>query len=151
MLRGLPLAAPGLIIGLWFSPLTGEAEQGPHTLPTPDKVIKNQRLLILMKGNQKLDDYRIALGGDTVGPKVREGDHKTPEGLYMLDQRNPSRKFYKSIHISYPEAKDRIQAAQLGVAPGGDVMIHGLPNGFGRLGTLHRSRDWTDGCIAVTD
>jgi murein L,D-transpeptidase YafK len=158
MLRRLALAAPGLIIGLWLSPLTGKAEpgkaeQGLPKLPTPDKVLvlKNQRLLILMKGSQKLKEYRIALGGDPVGPKVREGDHKTPEGLYVLDRRNPSSKFYKSIHISYPEAKDRIQAAKLGVAPGGDVMVHGLPNGFGWIGSLHRSRDWTDGCIAVTD
>ena len=113
-------------------------------------VIKQKRLLILMKGDRKLKEYRISLGGDPVGPKVREGDHKTPEGLYMLDRRNRSSKFY-NIHISSPDAKDRAQAAKLGVVPGGDVMVHGLPNGFGWLGSLHRSRDWTDGCIAVTD
>ena len=106
---------------------------------------------MLMKGDQRLQEYQIALGGDPVGPKVREGDHKTPEGIYLLDRRNPKSRFYKSIHISYPDEKDRAQAARLGVPPGVDIMIHGLPNGFGWLGRAHRARDWTDGCIAVTN
>lgn len=124
-----------------------------ETMPKPDKVVvlKSRRLMVLMKGDEKIKEYKVALGTDPVGPKIREGDHKTPEGLYVLDRRNPKSRFYKSIHISYPSPQDRERASNLGVAPGGDVMIHGLPNGFGWLGHVHLSRDWTDGCIAVTD
>jgi len=95
--------------------------------------------------------YKIALGGEPVGPKERQGDHKTPEGVYVLDRRNAKSKFYRSIHVSYPDAKDRAHAANVGADPGGDIMVHGLPNGFGWLGSAHRAKDWTDGCIAVTN
>jgi murein L,D-transpeptidase YafK len=84
-------------------------------------------------------------------PKVQQGDHKTPEGTYILDRRNGKSRFYRSIHISYPAEKDRINAAKLGVSPGGDVFVHGLPNRFGWLGPNHLAMDWTDGCIAVTN
>lgn len=114
-------------------------------------VMKKERTLALMKDATILKTYRIVLGGNPIGAKQQEGDHKTPEGVYVLDRRNAKSKFYRSIHISYPNREDRVRAQQLGVAPGGDVMVHGLPNGFGWLGKLHRERDWTDGCIAVTD
>ncbi len=114
-------------------------------------VMKKERTLTLMQGSKALKVYRIALGGDPVGPKRMEGDHKTPEGVYVLDRRNAKSKFYRSIHISYPSEEDRERARAAGVSPGGDVMVHGLPNGFGWLGETHRVRDWTDGCIAVTD
>jgi murein L,D-transpeptidase YafK len=71
--------------------------------------------------------------------------------VYDLDRRNAHSQFYRSIHISYPNARDRARARKAGVAPGGDVMIHGLPKGYGWLGSGHRARDWTDGCIAVTN
>jgi murein L,D-transpeptidase YafK len=93
----------------------------------------------------------VALGGDPIGPKTRQGDHKTPEGVYVLDFRNAHSQFYKSIHISYPSEHDRVLARQKGVSPGGDVFVHGLPNGYGAIGAAHRLRDWTDGCIAVTN
>jgi murein L,D-transpeptidase YafK len=114
-------------------------------------VMKRDRTLTLMSGNQVLKVYKIALGGDPAGAKQREGDHKTPEGAYVLDRRNAKSKFYRSIHISYPNEKDRKRAQKMGVPPGGDVMVHGLPNGFRWLGLIHRTHDWTDGCIAVTD
>lgn len=114
-------------------------------------VLKKQRTLTLMKDGKALKTYSIALGGQPVGPKEREGDHKTPEGVYVLDRRNAKSKFYRSIHVSYPNGEDRAHAQKLGVPPGGDIMVHGLPNGFGWLKSLHRQRDWTDGCIAVTD
>lgn len=114
-------------------------------------VMKSQRILNLMRNGQLLKSYRISLGGDPVGPKAREGDHKTPEGKYILDRRNPKSRYYRSLHISYPDAKDRAHAAGLGVSPGGDVFVHGLPNNFGWLKDTHLAMDWTDGCIAVTD
>ena len=95
--------------------------------------------------------YNVALGGDPVGPKRRQGDHKTPEGNYVLDSRNPRSQFYKSIHISYPNADDRAAARLKGVSPGGDVFVQGLPKGYGWVGASHRLKDWTDGCVAVTN
>lgn len=106
---------------------------------------------MLMRQGKELKSYKIALGRNPIGHKIQEGDHKTPEGNYLLDRRNAKSRFYRSIHISYPDEKDRAHAAKLGVSPGGDVFIHGLPNGFGWLGKLHLAMDWTDGCIAVTD
>ena len=114
-------------------------------------VVKNQRTLTLMNKEKALKVYKIALGRDPVGPKVKHGDHKTPEGIYVLDYRNSHSQFYKSLHISYPNLEDRKRARKLGVSPGGDIFLHGLPNGFSAIGRAHHLRDWTDGCIAVTD
>lgn len=114
-------------------------------------VLKKQRTLELLNRGTVIKTYRVALGGDPVGPKTRQGDRKTPEGVYVLDSRNAHSRFYKAIHISYPNAHDREAARRNGVSPGGDVFVHGLPNGYRWVGTSHRLKDWTDGCIAVTD
>jgi murein L,D-transpeptidase YafK len=118
-----------------------------------DRIIvhKSARVMELMHANQVIKKYKIALGGSPVGPKQRLGDHRTPEGSYVIDRRNEHSKFHRSLHISYPNAADREHARELGVPPGGDIFIHGLPNGYGWIGAGHRARDWTDGCIAVTD
>jgi murein L,D-transpeptidase YafK len=71
--------------------------------------------------------------------------------LYVIDSRKADSQFHRSLHISYPNAADRERARKLGVPPGGDIYIHGLPNGYGFIGAAHRARDWTDGCVAVTD
>jgi murein L,D-transpeptidase YafK len=114
-------------------------------------VLKKERILRLESHGREIKTYKVALGGDPIGPKSRQGDHKTPEGIYVLDFRNAHSKFYKAIHISYPSARDRAAAREQGASPGGDVFLHGLPNGFGYLGAAHRLKDWTDGCIAVTN
>jgi murein L,D-transpeptidase YafK len=114
-------------------------------------VVKSQHCLTLLSHGNVLRTYKVALGGAPLGGKEQEGDHKTPEGHYVLDRRNAKSRFYKSIHISYPNERDKQRAAQRGVSAGGDVMIHGLPNGFGWLGATHRAQDWTDGCVAVTN
>ena len=114
-------------------------------------VAKSERTLTLLAQGKVIRTYKVALGGTPVGAKVQQGDHKTPEGHYILDRRNAKSSYYKSIHVSYPNEQDKRQAAKNGVSPGGDIMIHGLPNGFGWLGATHRARDWTDGCIAITD
>src|SRR3984957_4506143 len=127
----------------------------PAAAPAPHAdrvlVLKNERTLQLLSRGKVVKTYRIALGGDPIGPKTRQGDHKTPEGIYVLDFRNAHSKFYKAIHISYPSAHDRAAAREPGVSPGGDVFLHGLPNGYGFVGAAHRLKDWTDGCIAVTN
>jgi murein L,D-transpeptidase YafK len=114
-------------------------------------VLKSERKMSLLARGKVVRTYKVALGGTPVGAKEQQGDHKTPEGIYLLDRRNPKSKYYKSIHVSYPNEQDKEHAAKLGVSPGGDIMVHGLPNGFGWLGKTHLAHDWTDGCIAVTD
>lgn len=129
------------------------AQSAAHSPVHADRVlvVKKDHTLQLLSQGKVIKTYKVALGGDPVGPKARQGDHKTPEGVYVLDFRNAHSQFYKSIHISYPNARERAAAHQKGVSPGGDVFVHGLPNGYGSIGAAHRLKDWTDGCIAVTD
>lgn len=114
-------------------------------------VLKSERKLMLLDHGRVVKTYRISLGAEPVGPKTRQGDHRTPEGTYVIDRRNPHSQFHKSLHISYPNAEDRARARRLGVSPGGDIFVHGLPNGYHWLGPVQHFDDWTDGCIAVTN
>jgi outer membrane protein assembly factor BamD (BamD/ComL family)/L,D-peptidoglycan transpeptidase YkuD (ErfK/YbiS/YcfS/YnhG family) len=111
---------------------------------------KARRLTLFAKG-AVLKTYRIALGGNPDGPKERQGDNKTPEGTYVIDSRNKNSRYHRSLHISYPNERDKKRAKELGVSPGGDIMIHGIKNGFSWVGADHTEVDWTKGCIAVTD
>jgi L,D-peptidoglycan transpeptidase YkuD (ErfK/YbiS/YcfS/YnhG family) len=118
-----------------------------------DKVLiekKERRLTLLSKGGV-IKTYKIALGGNPVGPKVMQGDNKTPEGVYTIDSRNSNSEYHLSLHISYPNEIDKKRAKELGVSPGGNIMIHGIKNGLGWVGASHAKFDWTKGCIAVTD
>lgn len=112
---------------------------------------KGERRMSLLSKGDVIKTYRIALGGDPVGPKVKQGDNKTPEGIYSIDSRNKDSRYHLSLHISYPNERDRKRARELGVSPGGNIMIHGIKNGFSWVGDLHAEVDWTKGCIAVTD
>lgn len=114
-------------------------------------VLKSRRILELKRGNAVLKTYGISLGSVPVGAKEREGDHKTPEGTYVIDSKNEHSQYHLALHVSYPSASDRARARKMGVNPGGEIMIHGLPSGYGWLGASHRRIDWTDGCIAVTN
>jgi L,D-peptidoglycan transpeptidase YkuD (ErfK/YbiS/YcfS/YnhG family) len=118
-----------------------------------DKILieKKERRLTLISKGKVLKTYKIALGGNPNGPKERQGDNKTPEGTYVIDSRNRDSRYHLSLHISYPNENDKKRAKQLGVSPGGDIMIHGIKNGFAWVGDLHTGVDWTKGCIAVTD
>jgi murein L,D-transpeptidase YafK len=107
--------------------------------------------LALLSRGEVLKTYKIALGGNPIGPKERQGDNKTPEGTYVIDSRNKDSGYHLSLHISYPNQKDKKRARELGVSPGGDIMIHGIKNGFSWVGDSHTEVDWTKGCIAVTD
>ena len=112
---------------------------------------KSARRLMLLSQGEVLKTYKIALGGNPVGPKERQGDNKTPEGTYVIDGRNGDSRFYLSLHISYPNERDKKRAKELGVSPGGDIMIHGIKNGSSWVGDAHAKVDWTNGCIAVTN
>ncbi len=95
--------------------------------------------------------YKVALGRNPTGAKMQRGDSRTPEGAYTISGRNAASAFHRSLRISYPSAADRERAKRQGIDPGGDIMIHGLPNGQGYVGAGRRLIDWTDGCIAVTN
>ena len=114
-------------------------------------VYKHQRKLVLLSQGKEVKSFRVALGSDPVGPKTQQGDHRTPEGGYILDSKNPNSHFYKAFHVSYPSSKDIAFARKLGVSPGGDIMLHGLPKEYGWVGKSHTLHDWTDGCIAATN
>ena len=114
-------------------------------------ILKSARSLTLLSGGKVLKTYKVALGAVPVGPKRVEGDHKTPEGDYIIDAKNSHSQFHLSLHISYPSAAEQERARSMGLRPGGAIMIHGLPKPFAYLGPLHRRTDWTDGCVAVTD
>ena len=118
-----------------------------------DKILiekKERRLMLISKG-EVLKTYKIALGGTPNGPKERQGDNKTPEGTYFIDSRNKDSHYHLSLHISYPNERDKKRAKELGVSPGGNIMIHGIKIGFSWVGDSHTEVDWTKGCIAVTD
>ncbi len=112
-------------------------------------VLKSERKMILLHNNKIYKTYDIGLGQDPKGHKVQEGDSRTPEGKYIIESRNPYSKYYLSLRISYPDEDDIEYAEFIGVDPGDHIMIHGV--GDGRRKNYMRSKDWTEGCIAVTN
>jgi len=125
-----------------------------HTATTQaDKVLiqKSARQLTLLRNGKPLRSYHVSLGSNPKGAKEREGDEKTPEGLYTIDSRNAYSKYHLALHVSYPNAADRARARRLRVRPGGEIMIHGTPNRWRGLRAVFAHTDWTAGCIAVSD
>ena len=118
-----------------------------------DRVVvdKSERRMLLLNGGDVVARYRIALGASPVGHKRKEGDERTPEGLYRLDWRNARSGYFRSIHISYPDDADVADAKKRKENPGGMIMIHGQQNYFGWLAPVLQHFDWTNGCIAVTN
>jgi murein L,D-transpeptidase YafK len=120
---------------------------------TIDRIVveKSARRLSMFRDGNQIKTFRIALGRNPLSAKQEEGDMKTPEGIYKIDGRNPQSSFHLALHISYPSNEDNKRAATHGVSAGSDIMIHGIQNGRGWIGAFHRWKDWTAGCIAVTD
>ena len=114
-------------------------------------ILKTAHTMTLYSGDRVLHQYKVALGRGPQGPKERQGDHKTPEGQYIVDSKNDHSRFHLALHLSYPNTEDRNRAAQEHVNPGGDVEIHGLSPMFTFVGSLQSEIDWTDGCIAVSN
>ena len=98
-----------------------------------------------------LREFRVALGRGGLKAKEREGDGRVPEGIYVVDAHNPNSAYHLSLHISYPTPEQAAAAVARGGRAGGDIMIHGLPNGRSSVGSRQGKVDWTDGCIALTD
>lgn len=119
-----------------------------------DKLIvyKSKRQMEVYQNGRLLKIYSIALGKNPLGHKQYEGDYRTPEGKYTINDRNPNSGYHKNLGISYPNTADKVNAKELGKPPGGDVKIHGLRNGIaGYLNKMHRFTNWTNGCVAVTN
>jgi len=114
-------------------------------------VVKSDRKLYLMRSGKVLREMDVSLGLAPSGHKRQSGDSRTPEGLYYLDARNPDSDFFLALHVSYPNAQDRARAAAAGVDPGGQIMIHGMPNELKYDEQRYTAWDWTDGCIAVAN
>ena len=155
LLAGLALAGLGaggvvaadfLQIGRTEPPLVPEPERADRIL-----VEKAARRLTLLRGETVLATYPVSLGFTPTGHKTREGDGRTPEGSYAIAYRNPRSVAHLSLKVSYPSPADSAAAQTRGEAPGGDIMIHGLMNGFSWAGRLHRMMDWTQGCVGVTN
>jgi murein L,D-transpeptidase YafK len=152
ILRGVPLL---LLLAAAVLLARAQSAGTPRTAPAQKVdsilVLKKDHVLELLSGGEVIHSYKVALGTGGLTPKEREGDGRVPEGQYIIDSRNEHSAYYRSLHISYPNAADRRRAARQGVPPGGEIMIHGLPNGMGWIGSAHRLHDWTKGCVAVTD
>jgi murein L,D-transpeptidase YafK len=114
-------------------------------------VEKKAHTLTLFRDGKAQRTYLVALGSKPLGDKLRAGDNRTPEGIFYIDARQPNSKYHLALHISYPDAAHRARSQAIGAEPGGDIMIHGLPNGLGKAGASHRLNDWTNGCVALTD
>ena len=145
----------GLLCTLTLLPLTRVAI-GDELASGPDQadsvlVVKSERKLYLMKAGRVLRAFDVSLGLMPTGPKRREGDFRTPEGHYRLETRNPNSDYFLSIKVSYPDDSDRARARASGVDPGGQIMIHGLPNEPHYDWKHYQGADWTDGCIAVSN
>jgi len=120
---------------------------------TADRLVidKSERTLTLFWHGVPIKVYRVALGGDPVAPKRRQGDERTPEGAYVVALRHENSEFHRALHLSYPNAEDRARARAERVSPGGNIEIHGLRGGFDWVGSAHTLFDWTNGCVAVTN
>ncbi len=120
------------------------------TLPI-DKILilKSERRLEVISQGETIRQYRVSLGRYPIGHKQQQGDQRTPEGIYTIDWRHESPQFNLSMHVDYPNIKDRMAAWDRGVDPGGMIMIHGTPINGEFPEWFYKGLDWTDGCIAL--
>lgn len=149
-MRNLKLLFCLVLLSPFSSSVASDIKLSPKTV---DKIIvqKAGRTLKLYCGDKIVKTYRIALGKNPVGHKEKQGDYKTPEGVYKISGKNPGSQFHKSLRVSYPNQQDLICAKKSCVNPGSDIMVHGLDKKSAWIGKAHRARDWTHGCIAVSN
>jgi murein L,D-transpeptidase YafK len=123
-----------------------------HVKASSIRVLKSEHRMDLLDGKGRtIRSYRVSLGY-TPGAKVKEGDGRTPEGRYYIDNRNQKSAYYRSLHISYPNNQDVSRAHRIGARAGGSIFIHGKPNDKSWIWWRRaQNEDWTNGCIAVSD
>ena len=112
-------------------------------------VKKSKNRMYLFDGETLVKEYHVVFGANPKGHKQQEGDERTPEGTYTLDYKKEDSSFYRSMHISYPNAQDKENAGELGVSPGGFIMVHGQRNGLDWLAPVAQLFNWTDGCAVI--
>lgn len=140
-----------LLVSLLLLVFVGQPLRADSDLADLVLVKKGERKLYLLKDDDVLREFDIALGLVPEGPKVQEGDFRTPEGSYRLTNRRIDSDFFMSIQISYPSAEDVEVAKALKVKPGSYIMIHGQPGNPKNPPEYYANYDWTDGCIAVSN
>lgn len=125
----------------------------PATSGPVDRIVveKSQHWMSVYRRGRLVREFRVALGRGGLADKQRQGDGRVPEGLYRITYHNPTSGYHLSLRIGYPTPGQVAAARKLGINPGGDIMIHGLPNDMGYVGSRHTLHDWTEGCIAVTN
>ena len=114
-------------------------------------VDKSDRELNLIRNKKIIKKFKISLGFEPIGKKIKQGDGKTPEGLYFIDKKIRNSSYFLALQISYPNPWDTRQALANGYHPGGQIMIHGLPNKNYDDSFHNKKNDWTEGCIAVSN
>jgi murein L,D-transpeptidase YafK len=146
-----------ILLSTLFCGMTGCAANSHAASPTIKEpidsivIIKHLRQMEVYNHGGLLKAYHVCLGPAPVGPKHFRNDGKTPEGIYHIDGKNPNSHYHKALAVSYPSAGDMAYAKRFGKPAGGDIKIHGLPNGYGHLVKEYIKEDWTLGCIALTD
>ncbi len=147
--RLFALSAAAVLAGCASGPRRPDFKTYTGPRITQVAVYKSQRRMHFISGTSVVKSYDFGLGFQPVGHKQFEGDGKTPEGVYYVDRFNPRSRYHLSVGISYPNEQDRAFAQALGRDPGGDIMFHGRgPEGNAKVGS---NRDWTVGCITVSD
>jgi len=137
-----------ILIAYYFYP---ESKFPANVIIDKIEVYKSKREMLVYSKGILIKTYKVSIGGTPVGRKEYEGDKKTPEGVYSINAKNPNSGWYKNLGVSYPNKEDVRRAKLLGKAPGGDVKIHGVKNGYAFIGKFQRWLNWTAGCIALTD
>lgn len=150
-MKALKLLILILLVGLAIYYFYPETKVPADTQIDKLIVYKSKRQMFAYSDGKIVKTYKISLGKQPIGHKEIEGDKKTPEGIYFINDKNPKSGYYKNLGISYPNENDVEHAKSLGKSAGGDVKIHGLRNGIGFIGKFQRWHDWTAGCVALTN
>jgi murein L,D-transpeptidase YafK len=148
------LTALTAAVFLFSFPVSAPAMELARATDSPvDRIIveKSKRTMTLLKQDKEVKTYKIALGRDPVGPKVMQGDKRTPEGVYFVDYKIRKSVYHRALHLSYPNLDDMERAKSMRVPPGGSIMIHGMKQDKLWMGDLQYLFNWTNGCIALTN
>ncbi|WP_437640691.1 L,D-transpeptidase family protein [Sorangium sp. So ce854] len=138
------------------APAAAPKPRAPLPRITEIRIDKSDHTLELVAGGEVVRSYRVAIGPGGPGPKLYEGDRRTPVGTYRVAGRIKGL-FHQFLMVSYPNEEDRRRFAELkrrGEVPPGrgighSIGIHGVGGGL-RAG-VHKETDWTLGCIALDD
>jgi len=147
--RELGLGSAALAVTL-AAPARADAPLSP-TQADRIRIFKKRRKLLLLRDGKVIKSYPVALGSHPIGPKLRQGDGRTPEGVYTIDWRKEDTPYHRALHISYPEPVDWARAAEARADPGGAIFIHGLPKPFAWMDPIRFVKDWTNGCVSVSN